>query len=51
MPRGIDPAQTTSIGPDLPSKRGVSAAVPAAVVFPPPPDRGVLPVPANTETR
>lgn len=46
MARGQDPAPTTSINPtDQTSKRGVSAANPTAIVFPPPPARGVCIVP------
>jgi hypothetical protein len=48
MPRGVDPAPTTSIDSTLASKRGVSSAVPAAIVFGPGPyGRGISIAPSE----
>lgn len=55
MPRGIDPSTDRSLKSSVDAAspatlRGVSAATPTAIVFPPPPDRGVGVAPSTTET-
>jgi len=51
MPRGVDQIQKASVNQaDPTSLRGVSAANPATIVFPAPPDRGVGVAPSSTET-